>query len=89
MYSKIWKLNLNLLEKVLMVKVMTSDEDAASLGGQAEVYRRKLVRQEQADTAMINLLKGEVKTMQGQLTKAYKRIQELVTENEALKKKIK
>ena len=68
---------------------MTSDEDAASLGGQAEVYRRKLVRQEQADTAMINLLKGEVKPMQGQLTKAYKRIQELVTENEALKKKIK
>ena len=72
-----------------MVTVMTSDEDAASLGGQAEVYRRTLVRQEQADTAMINLLKGEVKTMQGQLTKAYKRIQELVTENEALKKKIK
>ena len=72
-----------------MVKVMTSDEDAASLGGQAEVYRRKLVRMEQADAAMIAMLKGEIGTMQGQLTKAYKRIQELVTENAELKQKSK
>ena len=69
-----------------MVRKMSSDEDAMALGGQAEVYRRKLVKMEAADSQTIHLLKGEVKTMQGQLTKAYKRIQELVTENAELKK---
>ena len=53
-----------------MVKPMTSEEDAISLGGQAEVYRRKLVQIDEALNGMITLLKGEVNTMQGQLTSA-------------------
>jgi len=66
---------------------MTTDEDAASLGGQAEVYRRKLVRQDQAYEGMVKILKTEVHTLQGQLQRAYKRIQELASENAELKKK--
>lgn len=68
---------------------MTSEEDAISLGGQAEVYRRKLVQIDEALNGMITLLKGEVNTMQGQLTNAYKRINELNAENAELKKKLK
>jgi len=72
-----------------MVKPMTSEEDAISLGGQAEVYRRKLVQIDEALNSMITLLKGEVNTMQGQLTKAYIRINELNAENTELKNKLK
>lgn len=68
---------------------MTSEEDAISLGGQAEVYRRKLVQIDEALNGMITLLKGEVNTMQGQLTSAYKRINELNAENAELKNKLK
>lgn len=68
---------------------MTSDEDALSLGGQAELYRRKLVQVEQSLEAMINLLKGEVATMQRQLSRAYIRINELVEENAELKERLK
>jgi hypothetical protein len=72
-----------------MANPMTSDEDALSLGGQAELYRRKLVQVEQSLEAMINLLKGEVATMQRQLSRAYIRINELVEENAELKERLK
>ena len=70
----------------MLVMIMTNEEDALSLGGPAELYRRKLVEMEQAKEAMIGLLKGEVATMQGQLNSAYKRINELNQQITELKK---
>lgn len=72
-----------------MVNPMTSEEDALSLGGPAELYRRKLVQVEQAHEAMVNLLKMEINTMQSQVSKSYIRINELVEENAELKERLK
>ena len=68
-----------------MSKLKTSDESAFALGGLEEVNRRHLVRESQ----MVDLLKKEIHTMQGQIQRAYISIKELNTENMELKKKIK
>jgi|TARA_B100001146_G_scaffold224806_1_gene244240 hypothetical protein len=64
---------------------MTSEEDAMSLGGQAEVDRRELLQ----ESSMVHMLRSEVATMQATLYKSYKRIRELVEENQELKNKLK
>jgi hypothetical protein len=70
---------------MLMDKLMTSDEDAMSLGGLEEVKRRHLIQEAQ----MVDHLKREIHNMQGQLQRAQIRIMELVHEKEELKKKLK
>jgi len=65
--------------------LMTSDEDAMSLGGLPEVARRHLIQ----ETQMIEHLKKEVHNMQGQLARAQIRIMELIHEKEELQKKLK
>ena len=68
-----------------MNKLMTSDEDAMSLGGLEEVKRRHLIQ----ETNLVDHLKREIANVQAQLYGAYIRIKELGLENEELKKKIK
>ena len=70
---------------MLMGKLMTSDEDAMSLGGLEEVKRRHLIQEAQ----LVDHLKNEIHGMQAQLARANKRIMELVHEKEELKKKLK
>jgi len=68
-----------------MVRKMSSDEDAMSLGGLEEVKRRHLIQ----ETQLVDHLKKEIHNMQGQLARANIRIMELVHEKEELKKKLK
>ena len=53
------------------------------LGGQAEVQRRKII----AESATNNILRNEVKQLQGQLQAAYVRIHELNSELNKIKNK--
>ena len=68
-----------------MDKLMTSDEDAMSLGGLEEVKRRHLIQEAQ----LVDHLKKEIHNMQGMIASAHKRIMVLVKENAELKKKLK
>ena len=62
---------------------MLSKESGINLGGQAEIKRREVI----AHSKLEDMLRNEVKTMQGQLQAAYKRIHELNTEISKLKNK--
>ena len=57
-----------------MEKVLS--KSGIELGGQAEVQRRQVI----AENNLIDMLRGEVKTLQGQLQAAYVRIHELNSE---------
>ena len=59
-----------------------SDESSIALGGHQEEKRRELIK----DSREIDILKDEIRTMQGQLAASYIRIKELNEQLEAQRK---
>lgn len=65
-----------------MLNTLTDEEDARSLGGQAEVNRRHLIK----NSNLVGLLKEEIFQMQKALNHAHIRIKELNNELAQYKK---